>query len=422
MTSACPPPYQLERAYWSGDEATGDHVRGCARCERAWSEIATLTAMGQALGPPPLSVDRREELRATILSKVEPPARAWRQTWFAAPLIAAAVAAAAAWWLWPAKTPSMASATDGALVAVERRSAVLEHAGARYLVASVQPDEIVRLVEGTISVRVDALVPGERFRVIAGDAELETRSGAFDATARADALVSVRAMSGAVVVRASGETRTVRAGETWELAPVQTAAASADAAAHAAIPAPVTRVPSPITRRPSPGGRVASTSTPAEDAVALDATTPDAAATTAVPTPAMLAFDDAWRAMRMNDFRAAATAFDRAALVDDTGPLAEDARFWRAAALARANRPHDAIAAFTSFLDRHPRSVRAGEASTMLGWLLLDRATPPTTADLDRASALFTAATRDPSARVRDSAARGLRAVGAASAVAPLPR
>jgi outer membrane protein assembly factor BamD (BamD/ComL family) len=136
----------------------------------------------------------------------------------------------------------------------------------------------------------------------------------------------------------------------------------------------------------------------------------------------MLAFDDAWRAMRANDFRAAAAAFDRAALSDDAGPLAEDARFWRAAALARANRSADAIAAFTSFLDRHPRSVRAGEASTMLGWLLLDRATasaPPssaTSADLDRAAALFTSATRDPSARVRDSATRGLRAVGAASA------
>jgi hypothetical protein len=48
----------------------------------------------------------------------------------------------------------------------------------------------------------------------------------------------------------------------------------------------------------------------------------------------------------------------------------------------------------------------------MLGWLLLERAH---TADLDRAASLFTIATRDASPRVRDSAARGLRAVGAAA-------
>jgi TolA-binding protein len=426
MTSACPPPVELERAFWSGDAQLSEHARTCPRCEGAWDEIAKLAQLGEALGPAPLAGDRREELRATILSKLERPAVApARSRWplFAFPL-AAAAAALLVWWLASPTPPSRTIASD-------RRSTVLDHPGTRYLVASVQPDEIVRLVDGQLSLHVATLPARERFRVIAGDAEIESRGGAFDVSARGDALLSVRAISGTVEVRASRETRTLRAGETWILPPPAAAAAAAPAPAAAAAPAPapahpspVSRLPSPASRLPSPASRLPSPvsrlpSPPSRLPVSATETetqtqteTPTQTETATSPTPAMLAFDDAWRAMRASDFRAAAAAFDRAALADETGPLAEDARFWRAAALARANRAADAIAAFTAFLDRHPRAVRAGEASAMLGWLLLERGH---TADLDRAAELFTAATRDTSPRVRDSAARGLRAVGAAA-------
>lgn len=136
---------------------------------------------------------------------------------------------------------------------------------------------------------------------------------------------------------------------------------------------------------------------------------PDPVPESVARTAAQQAFDDAWRAMRADDFVGAAVAFERVTRSGDPGPLAEDARFWRAAALARGGRVADAVAAFEAFLDRHPRAVRAGEAAAALGWLLLERG------DLDDAAARFTAAAGDRSVRVRESAARGLRAVGAAS-------
>jgi hypothetical protein len=49
-----------------------------------------------------------------------------------------------------------------------------------------------------------------------------------------------------------------------------------------------------------------------------------------------------------------------------------DAAFWTAVALARGGRSADAIAAFRNMLGGYPNSPRAGEASAMLGWLLVD--------------------------------------------------
>jgi len=75
--------------------------------------------------------------------------------------------------------------------------------------------------------------------------------------------------------------------------------------------------------------------------------------------------------MRASRFDDAATKFLRVQLLDPEGPLAEDASYWRAVALARA-KSSAAAQAFRDFLELHPRSRRAGEASAMLGWILVD--------------------------------------------------
>ncbi len=96
-------------------------------------------------------------------------------------------------------------------------------------------------------------------------------------------------------------------------------------------------------------------------------------------------------------------SLERALSTNDAG-LAEDASFWRAVALARGRRADAAIRALEQYLSRYPASVRAGEASVALGWLLLERGAR------DAATDCFLAALDDPLPRVRKSAAEGLKA------------
>jgi len=119
------------------------------------------------------------------------------------------------------------------------------------------------------------------------------------------------------------------------------------------------------------------------------------------------AYNDAWDALRANDFRKAAAGFARVVALSPAGPLADDAAYWRAVSLARAARGSEAIAAFRELLDEYPSSPRAGEASAMLGWLLVDAN------ELVEAERRFRAAANDASESVRASARSGLDALAA---------
>ncbi len=75
--------------------------------------------------------------------------------------------------------------------------------------------------DGTVTVEVDRLQPGERFRIVTGDAEVEVRGTAFDVTAAGDRLRSVRVMHGSVEVRpAGGSVRILSPGQAWEASQV----------------------------------------------------------------------------------------------------------------------------------------------------------------------------------------------------------
>jgi TolA-binding protein len=139
-------------------------------------------------------------------------------------------------------------------------------------------------------------------------------------------------------------------------------------------------------------------------ALTHDTPAPKSTATSARRDPAAVAFDDGWHALRAGDPKRAAISFAAAAEAAPSGPLAEDARFWHAVALGRA-RDDQARGALEAFLIAYPSSAHAGEASVMLGWILLDAG------DRDGAARRFESAGRDRSERVRDGAARGLTAV-----------
>jgi hypothetical protein len=251
-----------------------------------------------------------------------------------------------------------------------------------YELATAQPDERVRLHDGELSVEVMPLLEPERFRVITGDAEVEVKGTSFVVVARADRLVNVRVTHGRVVVRArASEPVVLGPSEEWHAthASALRPRARASSSEHRFAVRHGEGTPAPV---PSVDQAVKSTSSPAE-----------------------LAFADGWQALRAHRLADAAAAFKLATSVAGDQPVAEDAWFWMAVCQARIPRPTDASASLAAFIERFPRSSRAGEASAMLGWILLEQG------DLRGAARRFAAAAHDPAAEVRASAAQGLRIV-----------
>jgi len=120
-------------------------------------------------------------------------------------------------------------------------------------------------------------------------------------------------------------------------------------------------------------------------------------------TDGEVAFARGWSSLRAEDFNTAADWFARAAS-SQQGALVQDALFWQGVALDRAGRFATARQVLTDFLSRYPESDRTGEASVMLGWLLVR------SDELRAARAHFERALEDPAERVRNSAQAGLAA------------
>jgi len=376
----CPSPVELERAYWTRGDDARTHALACATCSAGLAEIEALIAAGRAIQPSPQPEARREEIRDRILlaqGRRAAPARRAPRWWLLAPVAAAAAAALLAWFIWP---------RGGEVERVANRGTVMVHGDARYMLVSRQPDEIVRLVDGTLTVQVDRLARGERFRVITSDGEVEVVGTAFDVTAKADRLVSVRVMHGLVKVRdASGRTQMLEPGQLWQ------------------VPRQTDSVPPPA---PEPEHTPGPAAPPAEQAPMRqmqDHVAPPPAPP--VRGEAEKSFDEGWSAMRAERFDEAASAFARSLSSGAGSKVAEDASYWQSVALARAGKAARAARSFESFLAAYPRSTRIGEASAMLGWLLFDAR------DYRGAARRFRAALADPSARVRRSATDGLSAL-----------
>lgn len=121
-----------------------------------------------------------------------------------------------------------------------------------------------------------------------------------------------------------------------------------------------------------------------------------------IAAPGEVSYQAAWDALRAGRMSDAAAGFTHALDLGLEPSLAEDASFWRAAAFGRAHSTSEAIAAFSGFLGDFPRSVRAGEASAMLGWQLVEAG------DLDAAQRRFEAAVGSGGVTAQVSGRRGL--------------
>ena len=368
----CPSEIELTRVHQLGDDSLAGHLAECSRCREAWEgvEQAILLARELPVDMPPLA--HREEMRTALLATPEPPRR--RARWTVRSAWVGAVAAAAAIAIWVGRSPEPSR--------VEPPRVAIHATGADYTTVS---SELVRLRDGTIALDVEPLRPGERFRVVVGDGEVEVRGTSFEVTATSDHLIGVRVTRGRVEVRPVGAaTMILEPGQSWH---VQVAVVTRSLApVIVPVPAPVPPAPPRVTARPPP--RVVAPEPPPVR-----------------HSPEEVAYNDAWDAMRANDFRTAATGFARVHALSPAGTLADDAAFWQSVALARGGRGAEAIVSFRAMIDDYPASPRVGEASAMLGWLLVDAH------QLDEAVRRFEAAAGDHVETVRASARKGLDAL-----------
>jgi FecR protein len=405
----CPSDLELARAITTGDAEIAAHVDACQRCRATWDQTQAAIELARELPVTVPPAAHREEMRTALLARAEVPRRPARPVWLVPAVAIAAAAGLVGFVARPrGEAPAPVPAPVPVAVAGHHHGTVRPQPGARYLTGTPSPDEVVVLVEGALDIEVAPLHAGERYRVVVGSAEVEVRGTSFTITAREARLVGVRVAHGRVEIRSErGPVITLTAGQSWQ---PEVAAAPVVVAAPVVAPPPRPRAPRPAPRPPQ----------------VVAAPPPEAAPAVVAPAraPEEVAYDAAWRALRANDFTRAASGFSRVLLLAPDSALVEDASFWHAVALARAGRSAEAVSAFRDFLDGrgtpawgrgsidgYARSARAGEASTMLGWILIDRR------EDDEAARRFRAGLGDGNPAVRASAKAGLDAIARGAAI-----
>jgi len=422
-TANCPPTEHLGRAL-SGVEDAGfwSHVDECARCRAEIAAFKRTIDLAREIPLVELSAAQRAATRSKLLigasalassDRTRRPVE--RARWLLA-LAAAALCVVLGLFI------QRRMVTES-----EIQRATLHHeGGARFARMGNQPDEIVRLYSGTISVEVERLQNGERFRVIVGDAEVEVRGTAFDVVADHDKLTAVRVIHGRVEVRQGDNPMVVlNAGDRWAPAGMaaQVVAAPPDEATGRAEPsatgsaagarAPVVARATPEPRASSAdpaavhGARsaaaeleLASAASAANVVSSAQAITSGSAAVRSMsPSAAEIAFQEGVAALRAGDLGKAEAAFAR---VPRDASVGEDAAFLRGVAIARSGRTQSGVAALSRFVEGFPESPRRAEASVALGWLLLKQGKN------EGAARAFRVGASSSDQKVRRSAADGL--------------
>ncbi len=418
----CPSGWQLTRGMSEGASPVFvSHVRSCARCAAELEALTRASDQAHALAVPVMSSESRERIAAGVLIETSylrvhaarrRGPRARRLATFA--VLASAAAATVLWTRARAPVPAT---TSTSLASIRAMGAAV------FSRLQPPPDELVLLESGTLELDVAPSGKGRRFRIMTTDAAIEAPAGSFSIEASAHTLVAVRVFRGFVDVRTPGGGHAaLRAGDEWRKAPAMTPEPTPSALTTAlpsgGSPAMATKIGAtkigaplaPAERRPSrrlasPSPR-ALPSTPAETPAILDGAS----------VPVRASFERGWLLLRAGQPAAAAVAFQDVDRQTRGEGIAEDAVFWQAVALARANQAADARGALSTFITRFPSSARVGEASAMLGWMLFD------SGDRTGARAAFARAANDRVDRVRSSAQSGLARLAESPAVPPDPR
>lgn len=371
----------------------------------------------------------RDALRDALIdaASAAPPSPRRRRARTAAGLALLAAAASLALWLSPGVRATLFDAASrSALDVGQPRATVHAAIGAdvehtrrlRRDHPVIGVDEVVRVREGHVAVSVEPHRPSERIRVLAGEVEVQVLAvevaASFHVAVEQNRLIEIRLESGRAALHFPDQ-------ESIELEPGGTWQSTGRSVAREPVPPPRTTGAQPGAAGPLPASPP-STAGPARRGAGVRASIaedpPDADPTPRFDEPANLppppiagpataserAFGQGFRALRGGHHVEAADRLSQAIRGDPGGPLAADARYWRAVALGRAGQARKARRALADFLAHHPASARSGAASVMLGWLLLEAG------DRNAAARRFRAAAADRDPAVRSSAAKGLAA------------
>ena len=396
-TDSCLNPEQLTRAAFDvGASRLLGHAGKCPHCAASLRALSELRSVAQQLPDGAPTEEAADAVLAQILAadlKEAPPRRRPASKAVLHALVAASLflSIGIAFALFHTHQDAAHLHQDWSKIVRNRkahRATVHPNPGAKFSIAAGQPDEIVRLTGGAITVHVDKLHAGERFRVVTGNAEIEVRGTTFDVRADHDQLTSVRVISGEVAVRPHRQPEVLlHPGERWP-------------SVESALP-PLPEAEAPSVAEAEQDEVIRRLHPHKSDVPSDDAQSPQTEASKARKA-AEAAFNEGWSAYNVGNYRQAAHRFDDAFAADPRSGFAEDAMFWKAVALDHVHNERRAAQALSFFIATYPESRRIPEASAMLGWKALD------SGDTKQARALFIRAQKSPSERVRNSAAQGL--------------
>lgn len=359
---------ELSLAYDAQREGVADtHLLTCTRCRERLAELEQLTTLGRAV---PHLEPRPDAGAALVEWAAKNPVRA-RPTfpWRAAALVVAAASVVLV-------VSLLALEQEAADRGLERQAEVRGSADARYehqisrLSSDGARDETLRIEHGRVEVELKPLAAGERFRVLAPDAEIEVLGTRLEVEVREGRLHEVQVIAGRATVRPRElSPASLDAGERWSPALSHAEATVAQVpvpAAPAALPPSVPAVSPPsVARSERPAEprspRVEGASPPRARSALLDAAAFGVSAATAPVSPDAFEaeFAEAWSHFRAGDLQEAAQGF---AEVERRGSpaLAEDAAYWRVVALLKLG-ASDSEEMLARFLERHPASLRWGQ-------------------------------------------------------------
>jgi TolA-binding protein len=207
-------------------------------------------------------------------------------------------------------------------------------------------------------------------------------------------LQMIRVESGVAELRPRvGPPQLIAAGQTWSAAPPPLPTIAE---------APVDREPGALPKAPLAPARSPPPVAEAEPAAPEPEPEPMVPATPD-PSGAEEAFARGFGALRQGDFAPAAREFEALIEAYPGSPLAEDARFWRAVALAKSGAEAAAEEALRDFLARYPGTARSAEAALMLGWRRV------AAGDTDEAGGWFRRAAAEGSPQLKARAEEALR-------------
>lgn len=359
------------------------HMQDCDICQTEYCSLQNIAQIVKTGGVPTWDTKRKKSVRdAVVVSAANVPVHARRPWGYVTAAAAILLMLAAVFVFTRSQAPPAAAAQE------VQRGTVHASPGARFARLGSSSDEIVRLYEGHITVEVQKLHPGERFRVITGDGEVEVRGTAFEVIAENDVIQRVRVLHGRVDVRPTGRSSV-------QLGPNERWTARAEMRPTEMVEPQIEPVVPTLSSQAAHETK-SLTAQPQKEKTAPPKNTGETA-----PTDAELMYQKGWGAMRVSDFSRAASAFEQVA-AEPHSALAQDAAYWRAVALGRAGRKREAASALESFIEKFPASFKTSEAQAMLGWIRLEQG------DRRGARAAFEAAEKSDAPNARKSAVRGL--------------